>query len=58
MKRKIREIKSIKICSGCGNELDKEMGYCYKCGKEQDVTEVQVELEKKSIEDNNIDNKL
>jgi chromosome segregation ATPase len=37
MKKKILELRKIKICPECDTELDIEMAYCHKCGEEQEV---------------------
>jgi rubrerythrin len=39
LKNKIMEIKSIKICTNCGAEIDKSVVFCPKCGAKQDVSE-------------------
>lgn len=36
MRDKILELRNIKACPNCGNELDIEMVYCYKCGRKQE----------------------
>jgi len=39
MKQKILDLKSVKICSGCGAELDTEVVFCPKCGAKQEIPE-------------------
>ena len=39
MKAKILEIRNVKACVECGNELELEMAFCFKCGKKQDADE-------------------
>lgn len=41
MREKILELKNIKACPNCGMELDIEMEYCYKCGRKQDMPELE-----------------
>jgi predicted RNA-binding Zn-ribbon protein involved in translation (DUF1610 family) len=50
MKKKIRDIKSIKVCDTCGSELEDEMGFCFKCGNKQEVDLTKTE------KDDNVDN--
>ncbi|MGE5472635.1 MAG: zinc ribbon domain-containing protein [Ignavibacteriales bacterium] len=42
LKAKILEVKSVKICSACGAELEKEVQFCNKCGAKQEVVEAPV----------------
>jgi rRNA maturation endonuclease Nob1 len=37
MKQKILELKSTKICAGCGEELDLSTAFCSKCGTKQEI---------------------
>jgi len=37
MKDKILEMKNLKICPGCGAELEGDVNYCPKCGTKQQV---------------------
>lgn len=41
MKQKILELRNVKVCPGCGIELEIDMAYCYKCGLKQPVPQVQ-----------------
>jgi len=36
MKQKILEMKNIKVCPTCSEELDIDMAYCFKCGQKQE----------------------
>jgi len=31
----LASLKNYKICVECGTKIDREMAYCYKCGKQQ-----------------------
>lgn len=42
LKSKILEVKSVKICSACGAELEKEVQFCNKCGAKQEIVEAPV----------------
>jgi hypothetical protein len=35
IKMKILELKDLKLCPGCGVELDSDFDYCSKCGAKQ-----------------------
>lgn len=35
MKQKILELKSMKVCPGCGVELETDIAFCSKCGAKQ-----------------------
>ncbi len=37
LKEKILETKNLRVCSGCGAEIDKNSMFCAKCGTKQDV---------------------
>jgi ribosomal protein L40E len=37
LKEKIMELKNIKICTGCGAEMDRAAMFCAKCGAKQEV---------------------
>lgn len=37
IKEKIAQLKNVKICSGCGAELELTSEYCAKCGVKQEV---------------------
>ena len=37
MKQKILEIKNVKICEGCGAELEADVIFCSKCGSKQET---------------------
>lgn len=39
LKAKILEVKSIKLCTSCGAELEREVQFCNKCGTKQEVVE-------------------
>jgi len=40
MKLKILEMKKLKMCPGCGMELEADMAYCPKCGTKQQETKL------------------
>ncbi len=42
LKEKIMEVKNIKLCVGCGEELDKEVMFCSKCGTKQKTIQQEV----------------
>ncbi len=37
LKEKILETKNLRLCSGCGAEMDRNAMFCAKCGAKQDV---------------------
>lgn len=39
MKAKILELRNVKACTACGNELEIGMAFCFKCGKKQEPEE-------------------
>ena len=39
MSQKILELKNVKICTGCGAELEADMAFCPKCGAKQEIPE-------------------
>ncbi|MGE5327980.1 MAG: zinc ribbon domain-containing protein [Deltaproteobacteria bacterium] len=41
LKAKILEVKSIKLCTSCGAELEKEVQFCNKCGSKQEAIAVE-----------------
>ena len=42
LKSKILEVRSIKLCTSCGAELEKEVQFCNKCGSKQEVADAEV----------------
>jgi ribosomal protein L40E len=43
MKQKILETKNVKICTGCGTELELEIAFCPKCGAKQEMPQPPVQ---------------
>ncbi len=37
LKKRIREVKNIRVCDGCGEEIDKSTMFCPKCGAKQEI---------------------
>ncbi len=37
MRKRILDIKGMKLCPACGNELELDMVYCPQCGKKQET---------------------
>lgn len=37
IKQKIQDLKKVKICTNCKNEMDIDIAYCPKCGTKQEI---------------------
>lgn len=47
MKDKILELKNVKLCSQCNEEIEFEFAYCAKCGaKQEEQSKVEIDFEK------------
>lgn len=42
IKQKIAEIKNVKICSGCGAEVEPTVEFCVKCGTRQEIVQSEI----------------
>lgn len=45
LKEKLMSVKNMKICSGCGAELERAVTFCPKCGTKQEALETPIEEE-------------
>ncbi len=43
LKKEILEVKGLKACPACGNEMPKDVAYCSKCGTQVPVAEPKTE---------------
>lgn len=53
MKKKILELKKVKMCPRCDTELEIDMVYCFKCGEKQEMPKAaEKETEDEASEEN------
>lgn len=44
MRNKVRELKNVKTCPSCGEELDLEVMFCSKCGTKQETPQEEIQF--------------
>ena len=44
-KRELAELRAVKTCDECGNEIDRDFAFCNFCGAKQEIIEPEVEEE-------------